>query len=115
MPRCAESALRLAGIEDKPMFKPRQAVIITHAAGKSEAGRIVRADRQSADWYTVRFDVDGAKLCVAATSLQLSPAPPGFTARAVNPAACACNGGRVLSGGRRKRKTTQRPGKPPWR
>jgi hypothetical protein len=51
-------------------FKRNQPVRIQHAAGKFETGRIVRADRQLAGWYIVRFDMDGATLCVAATSLQ---------------------------------------------
>lgn len=50
-------------------FKRNQAVTVTHAAGRTETGRIVRPDRQLAGWYIVRIDSDGAKLCVAASSL----------------------------------------------
>jgi hypothetical protein len=51
-------------------FRRNQPVLIKHAAGRTETGRIVRPDRTLVSWYIVRFDVDGAKLCVSATSLQ---------------------------------------------
>ena len=56
------------------MFKRNQAVVITAATGRTETGRIVKVakwDRpMPQEWWIVRFDFDGAKLCVAATSLQ---------------------------------------------
>jgi len=56
-------------------FKRNQPVRITAATGRTETGRIVKlanmGDRpMDRDWYIVKFDVDGAKLCVAVTSLQ---------------------------------------------
>jgi hypothetical protein len=42
-------------------FKRDQRVIIEHAAGRTETGRVVRPDRHTAGWYVVKFDVDGAK------------------------------------------------------
>ena len=56
------------------MFKRNQKIVITHAAGKTETGRIVRADRQLSGWYIVRFDVDGAKLCIFASASSLQAA-----------------------------------------
>ena len=57
------------------MFKRNQAVTVTSATGRTETGRIVKqadmGDRPvDRDWYIVRLDLDGSKLCIAVTSLQ---------------------------------------------
>lgn len=67
-----------ASTETKPnaaAFKRNQPVRISAAAGRTETGRVVKLANMGGrpmdrDWYIVRFDVDGARLCVAVTSLQ---------------------------------------------
>jgi hypothetical protein len=49
-------------------FKRRQRVEITHAAGRTELGAIVRPDRALAGWYIVRYD-DGTQACVRFSSI----------------------------------------------